>query len=29
MKGLMDSEALKKYPPERLENGLLISREWR
>ena len=25
----MDSEQLKRYPPEQKENGLLISRDWR
>ena len=24
-----DSDAIQKYPPERRENGLLISRDWR
>jgi hypothetical protein len=24
-----DSDAVQKYPPERRENGLLISRDWR
>ena len=24
-----DSEAVQKYPPEKRENGLLISKDWR
>jgi len=24
-----DSDAVQKYPPERRENGLLISKDWR